>query len=234
MVVMSGCIMPQPVQIQTASPEFRWEPPGKEPSQHFTVALVLANFSKESKFGAYRGKDYFKLFTGNLATDLNRALLAKGFTVAGPFASLEEMTYPDKKAAPIVLSPEVVVVLDESYSENRTTPSFGGKRVSRKGTVTVTAFVKLLVVEPMSNQTIWLKRVEVPESSLPVEVDLLMDSEGNLNRFHNNVDNSDAVVVEVLNRLYPEVLRKFWNYLNPEEMGSMRKAAEEVRSRKVY
>lgn len=232
---VSGCVSVQPTEIRAVNPEFSWEPPGKEQSQNFSIALVNPNFSKESRFGAYSGKPYFKLFSQALSSDLNRTLLAKGFTVAGPYASLDEMTYPQKKAAPLVLYPEVVVLFNETYSVNRVEPiSFGGKLVKRNGTVTATAYVKFVMVEPMSNQTIWLKRVEVPESSLPVEVELMMDQNGRLNQFHRNVDNSDTVVVEVLNRLYPEVLRKFWSYLNSEEIASMRKAAEEVRSRKVY
>lgn len=232
---ISGCLAPQPMEIRTANPEFRWEPPGKEQSQNFTVALVAPNFSKESKFGTYSKNVNFKIFSKALAADLNRTFLAKGFTVAGPYASLEEMTYPEKKAAPLALYPEVVVLLNEVYSLNRTDPAaFGGKIVKRSGTVKATAYVKFMMVEPMSNQTIWLKRVEIPESSSLIEVNLMMDKSGNLNRYNRNVDNSDAVVVELLNSLYSEVLRKFWSYLNSEEIAAMRKAAEEVRSRKVF
>jgi len=233
--------MRQPTEIAKVSPAFQWDPPPgtKEPSQKLTIALVSPRVAEESRLGGYEGKQYFDLFVRAIHTDTNRALLEKGFTVTGPFPSLEEMTYPDKKAAPLALTPEVVIVLDETYTVNRNEDlgmgALGGSRViERKGTLTATALVKFVIVEPMSGQTIWLKRVDIPESSATIEVDLLVDYQGNPNPYHRNVDNSDAVVVQVLNQAYPEILKKFWNYLNAEEIAVMRKAADEVRSRKVF
>jgi hypothetical protein len=145
------------------------------------------------------------------------------------------MTYPEKKAATLVLYPEVVVIFDENYSiDEIKAESMGFRTVRRNGTVTATAYVKLAMVEPMTKQTIWQKRIEIPAITESINVNLFMDQNGKLNPFNANVDNSDAVAGEILNNLYPQVMQKFWSYLNSEEIASMRKSAEELRSRKVY
>lgn len=238
-LVSMGCLTARPPRIAEPTPNFSWEPPSKEPSSGMSISLVNPALSSESKLGSYNQNKYFEMFMRSLQGDLERTLLAKGFTVKGPFRSLDDMTYPEKKAAPLTLFPEVVLVLNESYTLNVDVAEDHGllgrtRSVRRQGTVAASGLVKFTIVEPMSVQKIWLKKVDLPQATSTIDVDLFMDETGRLNQFHDNRDNSDAAVIDVLNRAYPEIMQKFWSYLNGEEIAAMRRSADEVRARKVY
>ena len=234
-LVSTGCLTARPPRIAEPTPNFSWEPPSKEPSSGMSISMVTPALSSESKLGSYNQNKYFEMFMRSLQGDLERTLLAKGFIVKGPFRSLDDMTYPDKKAAPLTLFPEVVLVLNESYTLNVAEPGpFGSQSVRRQGTVAASGLVKFTVIEPMSVQKIWLKKVDLPQATSTIDVDLFMDETGRLNQFHDNRDNSDAAVIDVLNKAYPEIMQKFWSYLNGEEIAAMRRSADEVRARKVY
>lgn len=220
-------------EIAQPKPRFTWEPPAKEAAQGITIALIAPAFDKEAKLGSYRDNQYLKMFLKGLQTDLDRTLLAKGFTVTA-FQSLDEMTFPDKKAAPLALHPELLIVLDETYTTDTTRPILGGKSIEKKGTMTVSAVVKFAMIEPMSAQKIWLKKVDVNPETVTIDVDLLMDAHGNLNRLRRNKDNREAAIVEALNKAYEPIMGKFWSYLNAEEIRMMKKAADEVRGKKVF
>lgn len=177
------------------------------------------SFDTGSTFTNKAGRQYFDLFIDALQADLDKTLIAKGFTVSGPYASLDDMAYPEKKTASLALSPQVTFVFAESYEENSAEKlPFGGHQIKQCGTLAASAVVKFAIVEPLSAQKIWLKTVEIPQETAAIDVDLMTNAQGNLNKFNKDRDNRKAVVVDVLNRAYPIVLGKFWTYLNGEEI----------------
>jgi hypothetical protein len=218
-------------------PNFSWEPPGKDKPQSLTIALVRPDFGGDSKFepsrfSNYKSKNpYLKTFLDSLQTDLQRTLIAKGFTVTGPYENFEVMTFPEKKDAALALVPEFVLVVDERYVKSYQNPE--GNLTQLSGSINVNGFVKFTMVEPLSEQKIWIKKINLPEQTEPIDVDILMTS-GSMNPFHSNKDNRYAAFVNILNNVYPEVMHKFWNYLTPEEIELMRKASTDARARKGF
>lgn len=234
--VLWGCAGAQIPQIPEPSPAFHWEPPAKAQSQNVNIALVSPRFGGEARFRPSRYSDYEKsqylsMFLDSVQTDLQRTLLAKGFAVTGPFETFNVMTFPEKKDAPLALVPEFVVVVDERYASEFQNES--GNWTKLNGTMAVSGFARFTVIEPISEQKIWVKKIDIPSQSAPIEVDLMYTS-GRLNQFNTNKDNRGAVFVGLLNAAYPEVMQKFWNYLNPEEMEMMRKASMDARARKTF
>lgn len=234
--VLFGCThIPQ---ITQPTPNFSWEPPGKDTPQNITIALVRPDFGGESKFEPSRFSNYsksrnpyLKTFLDSVQTDLQRTLIAKGFTVTGPYESFDVMTFPNKKDAALALVPEFVLVVDERYAKAHQNTE--GTLTQLYGTINVNGFVKFTMVEPLSEQKIWIKKINLPEQTEPIDVDLLMTS-GKLNPFHANRDNRSAAFVNTLNNVYPEVMQKLWNYLNAEEIEMMRKASIDARARKGF
>jgi hypothetical protein len=171
------------------------------------------------------------MFLDSIQTDLQRTLLARGFAVTGPFETFDIMTFPEKKDAPLALVPEFVLTVDERYASEYHSES--GDLTRFNGTMVVSGFARFTMIEPISEQKIWVKKVDIPSQSAPIDVDLLYTS-GQLNQFHTNKDNRVATFVGLLNTTYPEVMKKFWNYLNPEEIEMMRKASTDARARKAF
>ncbi len=228
-LAFAGCTIAP--KIQRADPHFTWEPPGKNAPHGFTVALVHPSFLTESKFGWYKDSRYNKTFLDSLQTDLQRVLIAKGFTVSGPYSSFDDMTFPNKKDTPLALVTSVNIILDQSLAQDIAKEG----HIWQKGSVSGTGFIRFTMVEPMSEQKIWVKKVDIPGATRNIDVDLLGGSgaEG-LNPFWHNKDNREAALVEILNEVYGIAMEKFWSYLNADEMQLMRKDAMEARKRKVF
>lgn len=231
--LFSGCAA-GPAQIMTPTPNFSWEPPSKDPSQNLNLALVNPAFGKDSRFVSFKKNTYLKTFLDSVQTDLQRTLLAKGFTVTGPYEGFETMTFPNKKDAALALVPEFVLELDEKYTNSYRNDD--GSYFKMKGAITINGFVKFTMVEPISEQKIWIKKINLPEQTEAIDVDLMYSDlkTGRLNSLNSNKDNRDAALVNALNKVYPEVMQKLWSYLNAEEVEMMRKASVDARSRKGY
>lgn len=236
--LVSGCLTTYIPQIIQPTPNFSWEPPSKDKPQNLTIALVRPDFGGDSKFEPSRYSNYsksknphLKTFLDSLQTDLQRTLIAKGFTVTGPYESFDVMTFPNKKDAVLALIPEFVLVVDEKYANANQSPD--GHLTQLNGSLTVNGFVKFTMVEPISEQKIWIKKINVPEQTEAIDVDILI-TDGQLNPFHPNKDNRAAAFVNVLNSVYPDVMQKFWSYLNAEEIEMMRKASTDARARKGF
>lgn len=228
-----GCSAVAP-QIINPTPNFSWEPPGKEAPQNITIALVRPYFGSDAKFMSYSKDPYLRTFLDSIQTDLQRTLLAKGFNVTGPFENFDTMTFPNKKDAVLALMPEFVLVIDEKYTDTYRNES--GSYFKMKGNIVMNGFIKFTVVEPISEQKIWIKKINTPEQTEGIEVDLMYSNlqKGELNQMNANKDNRQAALVNMLNRIYPEAMGKFWNYLNTEEIEMMRKDSLDARARKGY
>ena len=141
------------------------------------------------------------------------------------------MTFPNKKDAALALVPELVLIVDENYTKSYSNDS--GTYIQKEGSIKLNGFIKFTMVEPISEQKIWLKKIDLPEQEELISVDLMYSS-GNLNPMNANKDNRDAALVNMLNNIYPEAMKKFWAYLNEEEIGMMMNASKDARARKGY
>lgn len=199
-----------------------------------SLAIVDAQMSRE-QLGSYADAAYVWSFAHSLDTDVQRLLVAKGLRVTGPFDSFDGMTFPEKKAADLAFVPRILLEIGETYTLDAEQPApFGGRSVKRQGHLSVRGFVELMLIEPLSEQKMWVKKVELAPASDTVDVDLLMDANGTLNPFHNNTDNRDTALILLLNESYPRILDALWRYLDGEEIAYLAKEAKDARQRKTY
>jgi hypothetical protein len=66
-----------------------------------SIGVVNPQFSANSLAYKTRGENdpVFKQLVSSLGATFNEVLIAKGFNTKGPFASLNDMTFPDKKGS---------------------------------------------------------------------------------------------------------------------------------------
>lgn len=107
------------------------------------------------------------------------------------------MTFPEKKDAALALVPELVVIIDERYANEYRSES--GNWTKLTGTMVVSGFARFTVIEPVSEQKIWVKKVDLPAQSADIAVDLMYTS-GQINQFNANKDNRVAAFVGLLIR----------------------------------
>lgn len=87
--------------------------------RHITVAVVNPSYKGEDiQESALAEAQYSKVgrgFSASMGIDLEKTMIAKGLTVTGPFASLAEITYNEKKGAALTLAPKVFVQTKIKY-----------------------------------------------------------------------------------------------------------------------
>lgn len=126
--LLPGCVpktllnvSPAPVSPWGEKYALSYNPPEKPAPnlRHITVAVVNPSYKGEDiQESALAEAQYAKVgrgFSASMGIDLEKTMIAKGLTVTGPFASLQEITYNEKKGAALTLAPKVFVQTKLKY-----------------------------------------------------------------------------------------------------------------------
>jgi hypothetical protein len=205
-----------------------------------TVAVVAPSWAQNSVVYDAAYKNFAAGFSNSLAADLDKILVAKGLKVSGPFRTYDEITYSDKRSADLVLMP--VVFLTAQYMYGAPVEVGGGgvvDYVARKLTMTGQGFVEFVLVEALSREKLWVKKLDLdaqtigsteaytaslvnnPETNVPARVDV-----GPL-----VFSGKQEAIADAMTQWYPTIAQKAWTYLDIEEMASLKPQVEEIRKR---
>jgi len=223
--------------------------PQAAPAASVPVTIAVVNPLYKEEESALATPSYGKVgrgFSGSLGSDLEKILIAKGITTTGPFASLDDMTYSDKKSAALTLAPRVFIAADLKYESlqpyegpgNATPPvrrgMFGGVVASpgsgytqRRFTLSVTGWISFVMQEPLSGEKMWIKKLDL--DAVQMAGTEVRDPNGEL-----KYDGKADAMASALKELYPIIIAQFGRYLDPEEMQNLKAKGEEIRKAKVY
>ncbi len=110
-LALMGCATAPPQKATPQAPLFQWDPPERAlpKSADVTFALVSPRYSQDEPWTKFWP---FTDFSRNLGHDFEEMLTAKGYSFRGPFATYDEMTFPDKDGSDLVLQPSLDITLD--------------------------------------------------------------------------------------------------------------------------
>jgi hypothetical protein len=239
LATIQGCVPPQAQKAQGnpyVPPSFDFTPPSNAApgSAEVTFAIVNAAYSENQP---WTGVWPFNDVSRNMALDFQEIVSARGFSVRGPFASYDEITFPDKKGSDLVLQPALEIRLDiRNISYVKQSPVFVGLRLrdrfSMKGEAVIGGRVTLSLMESLSKERMWFKSIELPQRVISWE------GEKQYYEAQSGADLSDPSISrplgETMKEFYAKVMQASWNYLDPEEMKLVKKQSEEIRKKKVY
>jgi hypothetical protein len=178
-----------------------------------------------------------------MSTDFDRALVAKGIKVSGPFGALNDMTYSDKRAADLALTPIVYINVTSKEEPERMIGSQGVvDYVEKVVTLKVDAFVAFEMKEPLSGEKLWVKKLDLPPSELTtvlaygVDVVQVVNQYGGFSSDYRNnnkllYDGRQDTIAKLAEGWYPEIMNKAWTYLDTTEMLELKKQVEEIRKK---
>lgn len=120
-------------------------------------------------------------YSQSLNADFLAALMAKGYTITGPFPKRDEITYADKEKAVLMLEPRLhltadcnsgagVVVSRGEVGTHQGTDAMGQsvtvhdlvKITKHHGRLTADATIDILLFEPLTGEKMWIKSIKVP------------------------------------------------------------------------
>lgn len=231
-----ACAKPAaPQALETAS--FSYTPTPVSGGQGISLALVSAKNSDRlaATFAA----------PGQLDADLNRSardaisrslvayFTGAGFTVSGPFKSVDEMTFPEKKQADLILTVEFDLVAHSPSVQKFAGLRDSGIQISNdkyaaEGDCTLGGSVSFVMWEPLSMQRMWAKSADLDGQTQDCTIKLpgVQGAEYNAMMTNNFVRLYEAG--------FASTMKTAERYFNPEEVALVKTQSAELREKKVY
>ena len=201
-----------------------------------TVLLVSPQFAPDFQ---YASSEIYRQFAESMAEDFEEMLTARGFTVLGPFDTYDEVVFSAKDSADLLLSADLDIEYASDIQNVQTYQSPGvaaimlGAQgqfgVKPKGNAALSGKVTLQVMEPTTQEKLWVKSVPVPSVTYPVEStksypygtlpSTYMKDAG----FHNPT-------VKALQEIYGSTLDKSYAFLEPRELQLLKPQAQRIKS----
>jgi hypothetical protein len=234
----------------------------RKPAGTVPVVIAVVNPEYRVKESALDSEIYSKVgkgFSASMGTDLDKILLAKGLTTTGPFPSLDEITYSDKKGAALTLAPQIFITADVKYLDNcadgqntdcAPVTNYGQFRSGHQFKMVVSGWISFVMQEPLSGEKMWIKKLDLD----PVEIhgidvfetvpvySNVSDGCGGTNQVitgYQKVNNlvydgkADAMAFAI-QKMYPIMLGQFQKYVDTDELQELKRKTAEIRAAKVY
>jgi hypothetical protein len=238
--VVVGCASAPP-PIPQYAPRFSYSyPAGEAQAQDVTIAIVRpsdANPTPGSSSGqppAGASPTRIKLdndFRSGIVAQFQELLGRKGFKQTGPFDDLNSMTFPDKKGSDLTLTTQVGLSFSVPPGMVKVEQGFGDRLngsgvtvIETNGPCSGSGFISFVMLEPLSGEKIWIKKVDFPNTTV--------DCTGK-----TSPDNSTIIdngLARLLEKAFQLAMKKAWDYLSPEEVVLLKKQSQELRAKKVY
>lgn len=202
-----------------------------------TVGIIAPQFGADAAEygkGAKAGDTAVEGMVRGLRTGFEALLTAKGFNTAGPFDSLDNMTFPEKKGCDFVLYP-VIDVSDGFAVANQRAVDEGnmlsGSHIVMHCDVTLrlSGVVLIEAKEPLSGEKMWIKKIDIAGTPLQWEGrDAVC---GGQKGAPQDIYNGWARAHEAM---YTEVMSSLDRYVSAEEFQMLKRQAQELREKKAY
>lgn len=232
LTLIFGCASTATLKQPAYVPTFKFTPPAAAAPGSAGVAFAIVN-ARYSKEETWTKRPPFTTFAGNMSADFQELLNARGFTVRGPFTSVDEMTFPDKKGADLTLQPTLDLTLGlQSKGVEEKVNILTANTYVEHLVCTVEGRVTFAITEPLSGERMWFKNVAVAPTTVEVGVPA---AAGQSRVSAGDLDfSTSSELARALDRTYATVLETAWKYLDPAEIALVKKQGDEIRAKKVY
>lgn len=214
-------------------PVFDWNPPADyvPTASGVTFGIVGGTYADDEDWITAWP---FDTFAANMKDDFNELMTGRGFTTTGPFDTMDEMTYPDKKNCDLVLEPSLDVKLNlSSVTVEQHTVFLGEPYYTVNGTAEILGRVTFSALESLSGTRMWNKNVVIEPVSFPFKGETRYPTQPTQWYLKNEPGLQNAIAPH-LEKAYIDILDKAWLYLDPEEMTVVKNQAMEVKDKTTF
>jgi hypothetical protein len=266
-LALHGCVNepPPPAAVLPNLPTSHWgdhysytyDLPTQTTAPSVNITIIDVNPLAKEEDSAFTNPTFApvgKGFAKSMGVDLDKIIVAKGMTALGPYDTLDDVTYPDKKAADLTLAPRVFLIVNTTYSEWTQVSYQQGFYVQRTFQMKISGWVSFEMREPLSSEKMWVKKLDLDDKTVTgleiceatpkyqqVWQDAGLFTPGGYVQQVTGYDSGKMVydgkadaVADMLKDIYPTIMGKAWTYLNTDEMLDLKAKTKEIRDRKVY
>ncbi len=229
---------PEPVKEKVIT--YDYSPPESSGADTVTTSLILLDPKYAEELEAY-SQPMFTKFIKSMGDDFEELLVAKGYTLRGPYATYDEIVYSDKSETDLMLETEIKFDYEWDSDAVKYT-----RHVSLQGVTTGYTYwiegnlhlggkINLVIKESLTQEKLWVKSIPLTSKSIHILTDRYRvnnASEANA-ALSKDVQYKNAVY-EALDEYYQNALQTAWNHLDPRELSPLRKQVQELRKKKGY
>jgi neuraminyllactose-binding hemagglutinin len=196
----------------------------------FTPGNYLTSSGKVNDLGGALNRTFMEIIT------------KKGFTTKGPYNTFDDMTYLDKNDTYLAIVPQFTFNIRKVNVETKNEQLY----YSEKGTFSIDGEFYLKIVEPVTNQALINRRINLSDFKLskPYIYEKQKPAAGNQGLTRQLIDsvgapesltdNTDKVLADLLNEFYAKSTEKIIQYLSREELLAIEKDVQKLKGMKVY
>lgn len=238
LLLFVGSLSEKVVLEERMVPRFEYTPeeaPGLG-SADLTISLISPNYAR----GITASAEPFYSFKKSLEAEMMELLTQRGYSVRGPFRSIDEMLYSDKEASHLAISISIEPIFDWVAGGWREVEVNGGGKgyIVKEGIGRLYGKLNLLAIEPISGERMWAKSVSIPEqrtkefSSYYVyggrgDVSSLTSLSVLCRDGDNNVSNA---LTEVFQATFDDIMNQTWRHLDPAEFERLKPKIEQLKA----
>ena len=248
------------------NPDYSYQVGPKSPtSSGYTIGIIHSTFKQiNEKSWIYDSEDQKRLFVPfqmEISNAIEKILINKGNKVSGPFASYQEMTYPERERCSFLIEP--TITLDLSFSEDRTEVldvyaenlnSYYFKKIS--GTITGSIDMGYVILDPLTNEKLERHKLKTIPISQPLEVlvqvfyvydrnsrigheklhhlNVVAKYYPEFKSYYSRYYNEDNVITRMFETLYKEVVPQMDKLISVEEFNHLSSYKKTLEKKKVY
>lgn len=246
-VLLSGCATNIPVHKDTGTLNLSYQTKETGAPTGLTVAIVSPEFAKNAVAqepqrtmfifdGSYKGR-----LTSAIQSTIEELISKRGFTTKGPFATLDDMNYGDKKSVYLISTPKLTINIDN----HTISQSCAGMVCTEKGTIQISGELIFKLIEPLTGQSMMTKRIDLTSLTSPkeyikqqqnnrVEQASLGGMIAKANAPESLQDNTDLVSAEAVNEYYQKAMSKLDVMLSREELLSFQADIAQLKTLKRF
>jgi len=198
-----------------------------------TIALINPQYTDDDPG---RVAPPYSEFIENMANDFEEMLIAKGFSIRGPFKNRDEMVYSDKKNSDLAL--EINVSLkDEGQLGLKPYATLGslvgldsGSSYKVAGTFQHYGNLVLEVTDPFNGEKFWKKSVSLPKIPIACEGTEIWTGKPNPTELLSKDVGIYNPIAKALEGYYKEAISTAWRHLDVEEFTLIKNEIAKSRS----
>lgn len=231
LVVLTSCGSSSKVaqkEVPRYNPNFDYTPQDRANPRSADITIALLNPVFADKNPNLRVQPY-STFIENMADDFEEMLIAKGFSLRGPFKNRDEMVYGDKKNSDIAL--EIRISLKDEGNLALKQQTNWSQMISKnapnhyKVSGTFYHFGNIIIeaTDPFTGEKFWKKTIALPRKEIMAQGNKTWTGKPTPRQLMSEDTGVYNPTAKALEEYYQEAIKTAWRHIDVNEMKMIKK-----------
>ena len=224
----------QSVTVKVANFSFTPDSTAKPKSQDLAFVLINPSYAESFHYSPYHP---FNDFAKAMAQDVEQTIVARGYSIFGPYSTPDEMVYSDKKNSDIILYVDIepeINLQNVKANQNFHSSLYGGTgyyTYSFSGSMIMSGKINLTAKAVWNQEKLWIKSIPMEQKTIEIASTKTYEVNSLVAAFQNSDPGVVNPVVDAMEQYYTSIMKLIYAHLDPEEMKDVKKQADEIKAK---